>query len=272
MRRAFEAASKIGDLTLAAYSCDNLNTNLLAAGDPLAEAQRQAEHGLEFAKKARFGLIIDIIKVQIGLIRTLRGLTPKFGSFDDREFDELSFESHFANRPAPAVSECGYWVRKLQARFLAGDYASAIYASSRAQRVLCTATAVFETAEYQFYGALSQAASYDSAAADRRQQHFAALAAHHRQLEVWAENCPENFENRAALVAAEIARIEGRTVDAMDLYERAIRSAHANGFVHNEALASELAARFYAARGFEKIAHAYLREARYLLSLLGSHW
>src|SRR5258708_11171993 len=152
MRRAFEAATKIGDLTLAAYSCDNLNTNLLAAGDPLAEAQRQAEHGLEFAKKARFGLIIDIIKAQIGLIRTLRGLTPKFGSFDDGEFDELRFESHFANRPAPAVSECGYWIRKLQARFLAGDYASAIYASSRAQRVLWTSTAVLEAAEFEFYG------------------------------------------------------------------------------------------------------------------------
>jgi predicted ATPase len=113
MRRAFEAATRIGDLTLAAYSCDNLNTNLLATGDPLAEAQRQAEHGLEFAKKARFGLIVDIIKVQVGLIRTLRGLTPKFGSFDDGEFDELRFEDHFSNRPAPAVSECGYWIRKL---------------------------------------------------------------------------------------------------------------------------------------------------------------
>ena len=49
----------------------------------------------------------------------------------------------------------------------------------------------------------------------------------------------------------------------LELYERAIRSAHANGFVHNEALANELAARFYAARGFEKIANAYLRDARY---------
>jgi len=45
----------------------------------------------------------------------------------------------------------------------------------------------------------------------------------------------------------------------MRLYEQAIRSARENGFVHNEALANELAARFYAARGFEKIAHAYLR-------------
>src|SRR6201987_491584 len=47
----------------------------------------------------------------------------------------------------------------------------------------------------------------------------------------------------------------------MDLYERAIRSARANSFVHNEALANELAARFYETRGFETVAHAYLRNA-----------
>ena len=99
VRRAFEAANKIGDLTFAAYSCNNLNTNLLAAGDPLAEVQREAEHGLEFAQKARFGLVIDLITAQLGLIRTLRGLTPKFGSFDDGQFDELRFERHLANDP-----------------------------------------------------------------------------------------------------------------------------------------------------------------------------
>ena len=96
----------------------------------------------------------------------------------------------------------------------------------------------------------------------RRQRHVEALAAHHRQLQIWAEHCPENFENRAALVGAEIARIDGRELDAMRLYEQAIRSARANGFVHNEALAYELAARFYAARGFEEFAQAYLRNAR----------
>ena len=49
----------------------------------------------------------------------------------------------------------------------------------------------------------------------------------------------------------------------MRLYEQAIRSARDNGFVHNEALANELASRFYAARGFEDIAHLYLSNARY---------
>jgi predicted ATPase len=82
------------------------------------------------------------------------------------------------------------------------------------------------------------------------------------QLDLWAQNCPETFENRAALVAAEIARIEGRELDAMRLYEQAIRTAHYNGFVQNEALANELAARFYAARGLETSSHAHLRNAR----------
>ena len=241
-------------------------------GDPLVEAQREAENGLEFAQKARFGLVIDIITAQLGLIRTLRGLTPKFGSFNDGHFDELPFERHLASDPVLALPECWYWIRKLQARFFAGDYASAIDASLRAQRLLWTSPSLFETAEYQFYGALSRAASCDSAAADQRQEHVEALAAHHRQLEVWAENCPENFENRAALVSAEIARIEGRELDAEHLYEQAIRSAHANGFVQNEALANELASRFYAARGFEKIAHVYLQDARYGYLRWGADW
>jgi C4-dicarboxylate-specific signal transduction histidine kinase len=65
------------------------------------------------------------------------------------------------------------------------------------------------------------------------------------------------------LVAAEIARIEGRELDAESLYEKAIQSARQHGFLQNEAIAHEVAARFYSARGFETIAHAYLRNARY---------
>jgi PAS domain S-box-containing protein len=261
LRREFEAANKIGDLTFAAYSRLDLNTNLLAAGDPLPEIQREAENGLEFAQKARFGLVIDRIIAQLALIRTLRGLTQKFGSFDDEQLDELRFENHLSGNPASALPECWYWIRKLQARFFAGDFAAALDASLRAQRLLWTSPSCFETAEYQFYSALSHAACCNSATADQRRQHFEALTLHHQQLEVWAVNCPENFENRSALVGAEIARIEGCVVEAEDLYEQAIRSAHANGFVHNEALANELAARFYATRGFETIAVAYLRNA-----------
>ena len=263
VRRAFDYANRVGDLTFAAYSCNHLITNLLSAGDPLAEVQREAEKGLEFAQKVRFGLVIDQITAQLALVRTLRGLTPIFGSFSDERFDERRFEHHLATDPGVAEVECWYSIRKLQAHFFAGDQAAAIESSLRAQRRLWTSPSQFETAEFRFYSALSHAALWDSALANQREQHFEALTAHYKELEVWAQNCPENFENRAALVRAEIARIEGRDFDAMRGYEDAIRSARTNGFVHNEAVANELAARFYATRGFEQIALMYLRDARY---------
>jgi len=263
LRRALQAANEMGDPTYVAYSADHLTTNLLAAGDPLVDMQCEAEKGLAFAQKAQFGLVIAIAATQLGLIRTLRGLTPTFGSFDDGQFDELRIERRFTRNPDLAVAECKYWIRKLQARCFAGEYPVAVEASSRAQSLLWALPSHFETAEYHFYAALSRAASCDSAPAAERQQHMEALAAHHKQLEVWAANCPDNFENRAALVGAEIAWIEGRELDAERLYEQAIRSARANGFIHNEALANELASRFYAARGFEKIARVYLQDARY---------
>jgi PAS domain S-box-containing protein len=262
LHRAFEAANNIGDLTFAAFACSNLNANLLAAGDPLVEVQREVERGFEFVQKIGFGYAIDSLSPHLGLVRTLRGLTPKFGSFDDKELDELRLERRFASNPDLGPAEYGYWLRKLQARFIAGDYESAIEAASRAEKRPGAWQTTVDTADHYFYAALSRAAIYDSALPDERQQHMDALGAYHRQLEVWAVNCPENFENRAMLVSAEIARIESRILDAEHLYEQAIRSARANGFVHNEAVANEMAGRFYGARGFEQIAQLYLRNAR----------
>jgi PAS domain S-box-containing protein len=262
LRRSFEIASKDGDLVFAGYSCHNLTENLLAAGDPLIEVQREAERGLEFARKARFGQLIDVITSQLGFIRMLRGLTRKFGSFDDEHFDEVRIEHYFSSDPDLAFAECWYWIRKLQAHFHAGDYASVTEAASRAQRH-AQSRLLFAAADCHFYSALSGAALYYSALPDERQQHRDAVAAHHRQLQVWAENCTENFVNRAELVGAELARIEGRDVDAMSLYEQAIRSARDNGFVHHEAIAYERASDFYRARGFDQIADLYLCNARY---------
>jgi PAS domain S-box-containing protein len=262
--RAFDTADRIGDLTFAAYSRFSLNANLLATGDPLVDTHREAENSLEFAKRTGFGLVIDTITAQLYLIRTLRGLTPKFGCFNDAQFDELGFERHLADDPGLAFAECRYWIRKLQARFLSADYSSAIEASANAQRLLWTSRfTLFEGAEYEFYSALSHAAVWDSTAAGERQHRLMGVTAHYRQLEVLATNCAENFETRVALVGAEIARIEGRDLDAMRLYEQAIRFARENGFIQIEGVANEVAARFYLARGFERIAYAYLREARY---------
>ena len=71
-----------------------------------------------------------------------------------------------------------------------------------------------ERAEYELYSGLSHAAVCASASSDDDRQHVEALVARHRQLEDWARHCPENFESGAQLLAAEVARIEGRDAEA----------------------------------------------------------
>jgi PAS domain S-box-containing protein len=262
LRRAFEAAQDTADLSYVAYSCVDLVTNFLASGDPLGEAEREAENGLEFVRKMSFGLISDCMIGQLRLIRILRGLRPAFTSFDGAEFDEGRFEQRLESKPQLAFAASWYWIRKLQAYVYAGDYAAAVSAASKAASVLWTTPTQFEVAEYHFYAALARAGRCDMAPAEERLQHLEALASHLKQIAVWADNCPATFANRAALVGAELARLEQRELDAERLYEEAIHSAREQGFVQNEGLAHEVAARFYAARGFDTFARAYLREAR----------
>jgi PAS domain S-box-containing protein len=267
VRRAIQMASEQGDPMFAANACRSLASGLLALGEPLDQVEREAERGLEFARTVRFGHIADLIAVPLALIRMLRGQTEKFGSLDDGQFVERAFEDRMTNRPALAMPECFYWTRKLRARFLAGDYASAIDAAEKAETWFSTSATLsiflLERADYHLYAALARAACCEPMDVVSYDGHREALAAHDRQLRAWAANCLENFEDRAALVGAEIARIEGRELDAERLYEQAIASARANGFIHNEALAYELAAGFYAARGQHEFARLYLKNARH---------
>ncbi|HEX7261764.1 MAG TPA: serine/threonine-protein kinase PknK, partial [Luteolibacter sp.] len=259
LRRAFAAANEMGDLTYAAYCSDNLVILLLASGEPLSEVHLEAEHGFEFVSKKGFAVTAGVFTGLLLLIRGLRGLPP---SSAETLLDEESFPRRMVEDPGMAVAFCSYWIRKAQACFHANDFAGALTAGANAEPLLWTVALVFEIAEYHFYGALARAAHFDLAPVDERSGHLAKLTAHHRQIALWAEHCPANFENREALVAAEIARIDGRDQDAMRLYQKAIESARENGFVHNEAVAYERAAEFYRNRGFALFADTYLRESR----------
>src|SRR6202453_1752656 len=262
MRTTLRGAMDAGDLTLACYSISNCITGLLLRNDPLDAVWRESEMALEFARKAKYREVQDIIRSQQRFIATMQGRTATFSTFSDAQFDEATFEAHLTgDRMFPVI--CSYWTLKLKARFLSGDYAEALAAADKVNPHLSAAAGQIHLLDYFYFSALTVAALYEKASADEQQEWRDLLTAHREQLREWAENYPPTFADKHALVSAEIARLEGRDADAMRLYEEAIRSAHDHGFVQNEALAYEVAARFYAARGLETIAHAYLRNARH---------
>ncbi|QBR02421.1 GAF domain-containing protein [Paraburkholderia pallida] len=262
LRRAFEAAQQSGDLTYIGFSSCCLVTSLLAAGEPLAEAEDQGVERLRVVRAAGFGLIVDIMTAQLSLIRGLRGLPPWLGSAEADHADERALEQHLEGNPALAIAACWYWIRKQEAQYFAGDFAGALKSGERAAPLLWTSSGHFELAEYHFFAALTRLQSHDALAPDLQAANEAALAEHIEKLHGWAGHGPANFSSRAALVDAERARTQSREFEAMRLYERAIEQAREQRLRHIEGLANELAARFYLARGFATIGMVYVRNAR----------
>jgi predicted ATPase/signal transduction histidine kinase/GAF domain-containing protein len=261
-RRGLRAAIETGDMTFACYSLHQAVTNLLLRNDPLDAVWRESELGLNFALKTGYRAVADIIVSQQRFIAALQGRTVALSTFNDARFDEAAFEAQLTSYPIPTI-QWRYWILKLKARYLSGEYTEALAAADKAKALLWTTTVQLQLLDYFYYTALTVTAYYEKASADEQHAWLELLATHRGKLCEWTENYQATFGGKYALVSAEIARIEGRDLDAMRLYEQAIRSAREHGFVQEDGLANELAARFYAERGFEKIALAYLRDARH---------
>ena len=270
MRATSRTAIETGDWTFACYSlCQSVHGALLR-NDSLDAVWRESEMALDFAGKAGFHDMAEAIVSQRRFIAAMQGRTANFSTFSDSQFDEAAFEARLT-RDRMTLMVCLYWIVKLKTRFLSRDYAEAIAAAEKAKPLLWASAVWIQLLDYFYYSALTVAALYENATADEQTAWRELLTAHQEQLREWAESYPPTFRDKHALVSAEIARLEGREAEAMRLYEEAIRSAHDQGFVQNEALAREIAARFYAARGAEEIAHFYLLDARNCYLRWGAH-
>jgi predicted ATPase/signal transduction histidine kinase/GAF domain-containing protein/ActR/RegA family two-component response regulator len=262
LRRATtRTAAERGDLTFACYGMHQCLTYLLMRNDRLDAVWRESEMALDFALTAKFRDVAELIVSQQRFIATLQGRNSIPSASRDARFDESTFEAELTSTRTPTVI-CLHWIRKLKARYLSGDYAEARAAADRAKALLLRCSVQLQLLDYYYYAALTVAALYQSASADEQSSWRELLTAHREQLREWAETYSPTFADKYLLVLAEIARIEGRDLDAMRLYDQAIRSARDNGFAQNEGLSQELAAQFYTTSGLETIAHAYLRKAR----------
>ena len=262
LREAFRLGVEAGDLYYACYSSAHTLSRLLMRGDRLDQVADECQKYLDFARKIGFRDGVDLLLGPQRVVAGLRGLTRDLSTFSDAEFDEAAFEARLTADRMSIVT-FRYWILKIMARLLSGDYDAALAASDRARPLLWTAALQIQNLDYHYYTALALAARIDSVPGEQQDAWRTRLAAHGEELRAWAADTGSaTFADRNALVAAETARLDGRPLEAERLYEKAIRLSRESGFVQNEGIGSELAARFYAARDLGTIADAYLRNAR----------
>jgi len=142
--------------------------------------------------------------------------------------------------------------------------------AAEAEKYLDSVYAMINIGFFRFYDSLSRLRLYSSLSADEGELALKRVESNQLRMRIWAQSGPMTFQHKFDLVAAEMARVSGNIGLAMENYERAIEGAGDNAFIHEEALANELYARFWQERGNDMIAEMYMREARALYHQWGA--
>ena len=258
--QSFLACQDAGDLVCAGFLTYNAVWLRLESGHPLDDVIDAARRYAAFARQSHNDVIFNVVRLEEQFAACLKGATRSSTDFSDSTFDEAACVAAIQGAGF-GLGIAYFHIMKQIAAFIGERYDEALECAARAAPMLLQVASMANEATHHFYYALTLAAVHARVSAERQQEYRRTIAEILRRLAFWANHGPENFDNRFALVSAELARIEGRDLEAMRLYDEALRSARENGFVNAEALASELASRFYEARGFDRIADAYLRDA-----------
>ncbi|MEB3827534.1 trifunctional serine/threonine-protein kinase/ATP-binding protein/sensor histidine kinase [Phormidium sp. CCY1219] len=261
-REGYQAALESGDLEYAGYLLHNRALNSFFQGENLAQLSEETAQALHFTQKTKNQLSSEICGGVQLLVGNLRKLTPDPLTFQVEEMAESEYIER-CQKTQNFYTLCIYLIRKLQILYLSGCFTEAFECISDIEKYLPFITGTLPATEYNFYHSLLLTALYPEASGEEKKHYLQQLEANQQQMNLWAENCPSNFEHKYRLVNAEIARIEGREEAALDEYDRAIDAARENQFIQNEALANELAGKFWLQRQKQKYAQVHLREAYY---------
>ncbi|WP_223278346.1 ATP-binding protein, partial [Nostoc sp. 'Peltigera membranacea cyanobiont' 232] len=159
---------------------------------------------------------------------------------------------------------------KLLLAYYFGNYQAALDYITQGKSYLMAASGMVHIPTFHFYAALTYLALVPTKSEIELSVILAEFKTYETILNQWAHNAPMNHQHKWHLVEAEKCRVFGNKLEAMEQYDRAIATAKENQYPNEEALANELAAKFYLDWGKEKIAQTYMTEAYYCYTRWGA--
>ena len=249
-----------GDHVHAGYSVARRFSHLQVRGKPLAELREEGRAALETLHRISDAANREFLQPRLELIDWLSGERHHGNTLGTAEQDEAARTAAIQARGNRSFEADWFMVLTIL-RYHAEDFAAA-HAFAEIAASLQPFCAGFVTRpEHALFHALATAAVYPSATPKQRATHDATLTAIRDEMRRWVTLCAENIEHMQLLVEAECARLRDARIEAADFYDRSIAAARANGYLGLEALAAELAGRFWLAAGKADFARLYLDKA-----------
>ncbi len=258
LEKAVKSGIEAGDVLIIGHSHCLLLEFSYFIGTPLEEMTEIIEKKSEIAGRLRHDTLHINVAIYREVISALREIGEDTLKSVSRNFQNNNFVKIAENDHTCLATFC---FAKMQLSYMAGDYRDALSAALEGYAYKDSILGFMISEEYIFYFSLVIAANYDKMSLKEKIFYMRLLNKNLRQLKKWAQACKENFLHKYLLVAAETARIWNKKEKSMALYDNAILHARESGYLQDEALANELAAKFYLSNGMLKIAKMYMTDA-----------
>lgn len=258
-RNGLRLLTETGCLQLAGYTFFEALAARFERGEALPLVEQEVAAAFAFTGKTKNQHAEQSYLAYRQLLRALRGQTHGAGKFDDDGFSEVG---HLLQLGENQMARCYFHIHKLVLASYVDDQAAALEHATASAPLLPFITGFLTVGTFHFHAALAWCNAIRGGHADNPATLHAQLEASTELLMQWAESAPSTFAHRAALVRAERSALASEPLHAMQLYEQAIAQAQASGFVHEEGLACQRAARFYEAIGLRQQSRAMLQAAQ----------
>jgi Nif-specific regulatory protein len=266
-REAFRLGYATGLFTEAAWSLFNESWFALLSCRNLRSFEQEYAPNVEVSRRIRMHHIADAQQLILQWGRALQGRTVSPLSFTDGNFDEDVWRRNYSGN---SLFEMFYFTAKLAVLYTFEDYRAAHETAQRGVAVIGEFTGTIWDALTTFYQALVLCALHSGAGPREREAYETRLEALNARLQLWAENCPNNFGPHHLIVSAEIARWRGKDIEALGFYQAAVQVATSFERIRERALANELCAKFWLDKGQKKVAAVFMTEARDDYALWGA--
>jgi diguanylate cyclase (GGDEF)-like protein/PAS domain S-box-containing protein len=257
---AYEIGLQSGNLQYAAYAFGHNMYCRFYQAAPLAALSRESRRSLGFSRTRLNQWAIDLLEGGLEVFDTLSG---EKSDLDGRDaWSEEGYLRRVMQHENTQVA-CIYGIIRSFSLLVLGDHHRALALSDEAEQLLYTVgtQGLLPWPEHVCARLLILTALYPTADAEKQAEWRPELERMMDKLRVWAGTCPDNFEHMYHLAAAELARIDGRPLDAVQLYDRAVEGAQSGGFLQWEAIANERASSFWLERGNGRLAQVYWQQA-----------
>ncbi|OQW90916.1 MAG: hypothetical protein BWK79_18365, partial [Beggiatoa sp. IS2] len=283
---AYHTGENTGNLMFATLSLSFYANHIYWLGMDLVTVEREIAKYNEVLRNLKQEMFIDILDVYQQSALNLLGKTPPHSSgaentprltkeevvtlhlFKGPVYDEATrLPIHLETKNSYSLAHL--YLNKVVMCYLFEEFAPAAdHAHKGGQEYIGNVQGQGSVPVFNFYDSLSKLAKIrlDHPKFDQENERGILLekvTANQVLMKKWADHAPANYAHKHALVQAEISHITGNFLETRDLFDHAVTLAVNSGYLQDEALANELAARFYLNRNQKHVARHYLRDAIY---------